>query len=108
LISRQTAGTGGIDLTGYEMLKGLSGVESHLHRERLPVLPNDQDRRALAGAVAELLEGDRTLHGFLLEAHGLYTWGRDLSEARRHLEVLEFLLEVESRLPDAGFRPGGA
>lgn len=26
--------------------------------------------------------------------HGLYTWGRDLDEARRHVEILEFLFEV--------------
>jgi methylthioribulose-1-phosphate dehydratase len=37
------------------------------------------------------------VHGFLLRGHGLYTWGRDLALARRHLEVLEFLLEVVGR-----------
>jgi methylthioribulose-1-phosphate dehydratase len=36
-------------------------------------------------------------HGFLIRRHGLYTWGRDVDEARRHVEVLEFLLEVVGR-----------
>src|SRR5262245_9878394 len=34
---------GGIALEGYEMLKGLSRVSSHEHREWIPVLPNTQD-----------------------------------------------------------------
>jgi methylthioribulose-1-phosphate dehydratase len=36
-------------------------------------------------------------HGFLLRRHGLYAWGKDLDEARRHLEIFEFLFEVEGR-----------
>ncbi len=36
-------------------------------------------------------------HGFLLARHGLYTWGRDLDEARRHIEIHEFLFEVVTR-----------
>src|SRR5262249_47897551 len=34
---------GGFDITGYEMLKGLSGVRTREHREWMPVLENDQD-----------------------------------------------------------------
>ena len=36
-------------------------------------------------------------HGFLLSGHGLYTWGRDLAEARRQIEIHEFLFEVVAR-----------
>jgi len=32
-----------------------------------------------------------------LSQHGLYTWGESVAEARRHLEALEFLFEVEGR-----------
>jgi hypothetical protein len=28
----------------------------------------------------------------MIRNHGLYAWGRDLSEARRHTEILEFPL----------------
>jgi len=41
------------------------------------------------------------VHGFLLRRHGLYTWGEDLAQAKRHLEILEFLLEVIGRTRDA-------
>jgi methylthioribulose-1-phosphate dehydratase len=34
------------------------------------------------------------IHGFVLKEHGLYTWGADLREAKRHVEILEFLMEV--------------
>jgi len=41
-------------------------------------------------------------HGLLIRRHGLYTWGRDFDEAVRHLEVLEFLLEVVGRSGEEG------
>ncbi len=44
-----------------------------------------------------LLKRDPAVHGFLLRRHGLYTWGKDLAEAKRHVEVLEFLLEILGR-----------
>src|SRR5436309_4575009 len=37
-----------LTIEGYEMLKGLAGVTSHDHSERIPILPNDQDIRKLA------------------------------------------------------------
>lgn len=34
-------------------------------------------------------------YGFLLAGHGLYVWGTTLSDAKRHLEVFEYLLQCE-------------
>ena len=79
------------------MLKGLQGVTSHQHREWLPVLENDQDIPKLAREVEKVLDEHPRAHGFLLRKHGLYTWGENLSEAKRHLEILEFLMEVLGR-----------
>ena len=84
----------GIALEGYEMLKGLEGVRTHKHREWLPILENSQDMVELAGKVSATLRQTPTIHGFLLREHGLYTWGANLQEARRHVEILEFLMEV--------------
>jgi methylthioribulose-1-phosphate dehydratase len=36
-------------------------------------------------------------HGYLIRRHGLYTWGRTLDEARRHVEIFEFLFECIAR-----------
>jgi methylthioribulose-1-phosphate dehydratase len=87
----------GLEIAGYEMLKGLAGVTTHEHREWVPILENSQDMPALAGRVESVLSEHPGCHGFLLRRHGLYTWGRDLAEARRHVEILEFLFEVVGR-----------
>ena len=97
IISELHAAQGGIWIEGYEMLKGLQGVKSHTHREWLPIVENDQDMARLAGVVDRTLTQHPEAHGFLLQGHGLYTWGGDLGQAKRHLEILEFLLEVIGR-----------
>jgi methylthioribulose-1-phosphate dehydratase len=104
LLSERYAKQGGLAVSGYEMLKGLAGVRTHEHREWLPVFRNDQDVLALAQKVEVELEGDTAAHGFLIGGHGLYTWGEDLAEARRHVEIFEFLLEVVGRR-EFGFEP---
>jgi methylthioribulose-1-phosphate dehydratase len=95
LVSRRFADP--LTLTGLEMLKGLSGVTSHEHREVVPILPNAQDMPRLAGELRGVLEAHPACHGFLLAGHGLYTWGADLAEAHRHVEIFEFLFEVVGR-----------
>lgn len=97
LLSEAHASRGGIAIEGYEMLKGLAGVRTHQHREWLPILENSQDVGALAVAVAQALGDNPQAHGFLLRGHGLYTWGEDVASAKRHVEILEFLLEVVGR-----------
>src|SRR5262245_37661010 len=92
----------GIEIAGFEMIKGLDGVRTHEHREWLPILNNSQDMDELASELEEILDQRPDAHGFLLRGHGLYTWGRSLSEARRHVEILEFLLEVTGRTRFAG------
>jgi len=87
----------GLAIHGYEMLKGLSGVDSHTHREWIPIVPNSQDMPRLAQAVGHVLDEFRDVHAFLLGRHGLYTWGRTLAEAERHVEILEFLFEAQGR-----------
>jgi methylthioribulose-1-phosphate dehydratase len=100
LLSDAASAQGGLAIEGYEMLKGLSGVTTHAHREWLPVIENTQDWEAEAPRVESLLRGQTHTHGLLIRRHGLYTWGRDLDEMKRHLEILEFLLEVVGRSRD--------
>lgn len=97
ILSDLYAGEGGFLIEGYEMLKGLKGVDTHQHREWLPVIDNSQDYVALARSVEERLEQHPDSHGFLLRRHGLYTWGESVAEAKRHTEILEFLFEVIGR-----------
>jgi len=101
LLSGRYSESGGVALKGYEMLKGLSGVTTHEHREWLPILENDQDMMRLSGEVRRILAEYPESHGFLLRRHGLYTWGATTAEAVRHVEILEFLLESLARAKEA-------
>ena len=83
------------------MLKGLSGVATHEHAERVPIVENTQDYERMATEVRRALALNPRAHGLLLRGHGLYAWGRDLAEAKRHVEVLEFLFEVVGRIYSA-------
>jgi len=82
-------------LEGLEMLKGLQGISSHDTAVAVPVLPNDQNLQRLSEAASPLLAS--APQGLLIAGHGLYAWGSDLTAARRHLEILEFLLEQRWR-----------
>ena len=105
VLSASLATRGGVAIQGYEMLKGLDGVRTHEHREWLPILENSQDMTALADKVTSTLQERPDIHGFLLKEHGLYTWGADLQQAKRHVEILEFLMEVLVR-SEAGTKRG--
>ena len=87
---------GGLRIEGFEMLKGLEGITTHETDIWIQIFDNSQDIPALAAQVeVQFRAADRPLHfGFLIRNHGLYTWGRDLDSARRHVEILEFLFEV--------------
>lgn len=89
--------SGAIEIEGYEMLKGLSGVETHEHLESVPIVENSQDYFALAHVVENTIVGNRNIHAVYLRRHGLYTWGESIAEAKRHIEVFEFLFEVLGR-----------
>lgn len=93
-----SVGEGGIKIYGYEMLKGLAGVRTHEHEEWLPILENSQDMAELAEQLSATLDRHPNAHAVLLRGHGLYTWGANIQEAKRHVEILEFLLEVTGRM----------
>ena len=99
LLSDHYFDQGHIELTGYEMLKGLTGIGTHDSSVRLEILENTQDIPVLADHVRQRLTDAKNplKYGYLIRRHGLYTWGSDLDEARRHVEVFEFLLECEGR-----------
>jgi methylthioribulose-1-phosphate dehydratase len=96
-ILSEDASEDGLAIEGYEMLKGLDGVATHEHREWLPILENTQDWGTAVPRVKAILAQQPQAHGFLIRRHGLYTWGRELAEARRQMEALEFLFEVMGR-----------
>lgn len=85
---------GRVRLRGYELFKALRGHTSHDKELDLPVVPNSQDMDTLTASVDAVLTQPNSW-GYLIAGHGLYAWGRDISEARRHLDAFEFLLGCE-------------
>ncbi len=88
---------GAIEIEGYEMLKGLAGVKTHEHTEKVPIVENSQDYIALSHVIENVIRDTHGIHGIYLRRHGLYTWGESVAEARRHVEIFEFLFEVIGR-----------
>ena len=101
--SRLFAGAGHVRLEGYELLKAFRGNETHETSIDVPVLPNSQHMPTLAAQVDALLDRG-PMWGYLIDGHGLYAWGRDMAEARRHLEAFDFLLGCELELQRLGAR----
>jgi methylthioribulose-1-phosphate dehydratase len=97
LLSAHYEAAGSVSIEGYELLKGLAGVVTDAYLEQIPILKNSQDYAELSDRLAGALVKYPRAHGVLLSRHGLYTWGESVAEARRHLEALEFLFEVEGR-----------
>lgn len=103
IASRLFAGAGHIRLEGYELLKAFHGNTTHEAAIDVPVFANTQDMPTLAAQVDALLDR-QPLWGYLIDGHGLYAWGRDMAEARRHLEAFEFLFHCELELRKLGCR----
>jgi methylthioribulose-1-phosphate dehydratase len=92
VLSRALAGAATIELQGFELLKAFSGIGTHATCLTVPLLENDQDTIALARAARAALALLPRSYGYLIRGHGTYVWGRDMTEALRHAEALEFLL----------------
>ncbi|MBO9664132.1 methylthioribulose 1-phosphate dehydratase [Dokdonella sp.] len=93
--SRLFAGAGAIRFEGWELQKAISGYTTHESVLDLPVFPNTQDMAVLVAQVDAWLDAGKPLHGYLIDGHGIYTWGLDMGETKRHLEAFEFLLACE-------------
>jgi methylthioribulose-1-phosphate dehydratase len=94
LASRLYAGAGCVRFEDYELIKAFRGQTTHDTAMEVPVLANNQCIPTLAAQVDVLLDRG-PMWGYLIEGHGMYAWGRDMAEARRHLEAFEFLLNCE-------------
>jgi len=94
--------TGGlVRLENYELLKALSGIATHEHAVIVPIFPNDQDIGRLARQVDHWMDAHDDTRAYIIDGHGFYTWGNTVMDALRHVEALEFLFDIESRLHGA-------
>lgn len=95
MASRRYESAGAMRFRNYELLKAFAGVHDHGSEIELPVVGNDQNIDRLAASIEPRLGLDGTAPGYLIAGHGVYTWGRSVEDAARHLEALDFLIQCE-------------
>ena len=93
--SRLFGARGQVRFEGWELQKAITGYTTHESTLDVPVFANTQDMNVLVRQVDTWLDAGKPLHGYLIDGHGIYTWGKDMPETRRHLEAFEFLLACE-------------
>lgn len=91
-------------LKDYELLKALRGINTHETRITIPIFSNDQNIPRLASKIDYYLDQHDSVYGYVIAAHGFYTWGTSVKEALRHVEALEFLFDCEMRIYGAKAR----
>lgn len=81
--SRLFAKEGVVLLEGWELQKAIAGETTHEAALAIPVFPNTQHMPELVAQVDAWLDSGKPLHAYLINGHGIYTWGRDMAETRR-------------------------
>jgi methylthioribulose-1-phosphate dehydratase len=82
-----------VTFEGLEIQKGLEGNQTHQLKTVLPIVPNSQRMSDIIADMQKHFTDQPEIHGFLIAGHGLYTWGRDIATAKRHIETYEFLFD---------------
>ena len=80
--SRLFAKEGMVRLAGWELQKAIAGQTTHDAELDIPVFPNTQQMPELVAQVDAWLDAGKPLHAYLIDGHGIYTWGRDMAETR--------------------------
>jgi methylthioribulose-1-phosphate dehydratase len=91
LIAELFSSQGEVVLRDLEMIKGLDIWEEGAEI-RVPIVENLFKLPALAEAVVERITDPR-VPGILIRRHGLYAWGANPFQAKRHVEAFEFMFE---------------
>ncbi len=73
-----------------EMLKGL-GFKTHDVKIEIPIIENNQDMKYLSTIAPSYISEE--IPGLILKGHGIYAWGKTPQEAKKHIEIFEFLFE---------------
>ncbi|WGV59210.1 methylthioribulose 1-phosphate dehydratase [Brevibacillus brevis] len=95
LISELYFGQRAFSIQGQELIKGL-GIWEENARITVPIVENFADIPTLATEIEKVITPE--VPGVLIRNHGIYTWGGNDFEAKRHLEAFEFLFEYHARL----------
>jgi methylthioribulose-1-phosphate dehydratase len=84
-----------IPVDGVELIKAFN-IWDEEAQIQIPILPNYADVPRIAPLIAEAIVP--RIPGIMLRKHGIYAWGANAFEAKRHLEAFEFIFEYVYRL----------
>ncbi|MDG0789623.1 methylthioribulose 1-phosphate dehydratase [Cohnella ginsengisoli] len=84
-----------VPVEGVELIKAFNIWDEEAVID-VPIVSNFADIPRIVPEVKDRL--DKRIPGILLRKHGIYAWGRDAFEARKHLEAFEFLFEYVYRM----------
>jgi len=102
IVSELYAEQGHIPVQGVELIKAFNIWEENA-KIQIPILPNYADIPRIAELVKDAIVP--RVPGVILRGHGIYAWGRDAFEAKRHLEAFEFLFEYVYKMRALGREP---
>ncbi len=105
-LSRAFPGLGIWTIEGHELIKALPGQTTHETSIRVPIVDNDQDMKRLAREIEPQLLAKPAPPAYLIRGHGLYAWGKDVAEAERVVEALEWLFAAD--LTERQYRTGAS
>lgn len=94
IISEYDWSLGHVPIEGVELIKAFNIWEENASI-RVPILPNYADIPRIAELVRDAIVPG--VPGLLLRNHGIYAWGANAFEAKKHLEAFEFLFEHRYR-----------
>jgi methylthioribulose-1-phosphate dehydratase len=87
--------------THLEMMKGIRG---HGFYDELvvPIIDNTAHEHELADSMAEAMRAYPKSFAVLVRRHGVYVWGEDWVEAKRHAECYDYVFEAAVRMHQLG------
>ena len=88
-------------VTHLEMMKGITGHGYH-DEVVVPIIENTAHEHDLADSMAEAIEAYPKSYAVLVRRHGLYVWGKDWMEAKRHAECYDYLFEAAVKMRQLG------
>lgn len=90
-----------VRITRLEMLKGLRGV-GYDDVHDVPIVENTAHECDLTDSLVGAIRSFPQAHAVLVRRHGIYVWGRDWQEAKRHAECYDYLLDIVVEMKKLG------
>jgi methylthioribulose-1-phosphate dehydratase len=87
-----------------EMLKGLAGVafdDTHV----VPIIQNTPREAELSTTLSEAMDNFPKSHAVLVRQHGVYVWGDDWMQAKKHAECYDYLFAAALQIHALGLEP---